>query len=133
MKARLIHAGIYAAVSGLLCTAAIAQNSTQEVQVTAHRGITTEKIGYDKAGIPITTAKVTLNVSLADLDLSTSEGTQEAKKRLFTASGEACMDLVNEFPEEMHTLQKCTRETSREAERELAKRVASAKEPGAGR
>ena len=132
MKTTLIRAGICTAVSGLLCTVAIAQK-VPEVQVQAHRGVTSKQIGRDRGGIPVSEATMSLGVSLADLDLSTSEGKSEAHRRIFTAAGEVCMDIVQEFPEEVHTLQKCTRETSRQAESELQRLVAQAGQPGINR
>ena len=132
MKTMLTKAAICAAVSGLLCTVAIAQK-IPEIEVHAHRGVTTQLVGRDKAGIPVTEATMTLGVSLADLDLSTSAGKGEAKKRIFSAAGEACMDIVREFPEEVHTLQKCTGETARAAENDLERRVAALESPGANR
>ncbi len=132
MKMTLTKAGICAAVSGLLCTVAVAQK-VPEVTVQAHRGVTTKQVGRDRAGIPVSEATMSLGVSLADLDLSTSAGEDEAKKRIFAAAGEVCMDIVREFPEEVHTLQKCTRETSRQAESELQRLVATAEKPGVAR
>jgi UrcA family protein len=132
MKTTLIKAGICAAVSGLLCTVAIAQK-IPEIQVRAHRGVTTQQVGRDRAGIPVSEATMSLGVSLADLDLSTDAGNDEAKKRIFAAAGEVCMDIVREFPEEVHTLQKCTRDTSRQAESELRRLVAAAGNPGVAR
>jgi hypothetical protein len=43
------------------------------------------------------------------------------------------MDIVQEFPEEVHTLQKCTRETSRQAETELQRLVAQTGQAGVNR
>ena len=132
MKTTLAKVVICAAASGLLCTVAIAQK-VPEVQVRAHRSVTTQRIGRDRGGIPIDEATMSLGVSLADLDLSTSAGNDEAKKRIFTAAGEVCMDIVREFPEEVHTLQKCTKDTSRQAERDLQRLVAEAGKPGVER
>jgi len=132
MKTMLTKAGICAAVSGLLCSVAIAQK-VPEIEVHAHRGVTTQQVGRDRAGVPVTEATMTLGVSLSDLDLSTSAGKDEAKKRIFSAAGEACMDIVREFPEEVHTLQKCTRETARQAQGDLQRRLAALESPGANR
>jgi UrcA family protein len=132
MKTTLIKAGICVAVSGLLCTVAIAQK-VPEVQVTAHRGVTTKQVGRDRMGIPIHEMTMSLGVSLADLDLSTSAGKNEANRRIFTAAGEVCNDMIQEFPDEVHTLQKCTRETSHQAQLELNRLVAQADQPGANR
>jgi UrcA family protein len=132
MKTMFIKAGICAAVSALLCTVAIAQK-VPEVQVTAHRGVTTKQVGRDRMGIPVSEMTMTLGVSLADLDLSTSSGKDEANRRIFAASGEVCNDMVREFPEEVHTLQKCTRETSHQAQLELNRLVAQAGTPGVER
>ncbi len=134
MKTTLTRAGICAAaVSGLLCTVANAQN-TAEVQVHAHRGVQSQQIGRDRAGIPISEATMTLGVNVSDLDLSTSAGEKEARQRIFAAAHEACMDIAREFPEEVHTIQKCQRQTSRDAEPELKKLVLAASEkPGAAR
>jgi len=132
MKTTLTRAGICVVVSALLGTVAIAQK-VPEVIVQAHRGVTTKSLGRDRLGIPVTEATMSLGVSLADLDLSTSAGKSEASQRIFKASGEVCMDLVNEFPEEVHTLQKCTRETSHQAEKQLQRLVATAAQPGVAR
>ena len=132
MKTTLIRAGICAAVSGLLCTVALAQK-VPEVTVHAHRGVTTKQVGRDRGGIPVTEATMSVGVSLGDLDLSTSAGKDEAHRRIFTAAGEVCMDIVQEFPEEVHSLQKCTRETSRQAENELQRLVAQTGQAGVNR
>ena len=132
MKTMLTRAGICAAVSGLVCTGAIAQKNL-EVEVHAHRVATSEQIGRDRMGIPISEATMSLGVSLSDLDLSTSAGTDEAKRRIFKAAGEVCMDIVREFPTEVHTVQKCTKDTSRQAESDLRRLVAEAGKPAVNR
>ena len=136
MNATLTKAGFFAAaIYGLLCTVSSAQNSaTPEVEVHAHRGVQSQQIGRDRAGIPITEATMTLGVSVSDLDLSTGDGQKEARQRIFAAAHEACMDIAREFPEEVHAIQKCQRETARDAEPELKKLVLAASEkPGAAR
>lgn len=132
MKTTLTRAGICVAVSGLLCTVAIAQK-VPDVEVHAHRGATSQQIGRDRMGIPISEATMSLDVSLSDLDLSTSTGKDEARRRISAAAGEVCSDIVREFPEEARTLQQCTRDTSRQAESELQRRVAAAGNPGLSR
>jgi len=128
----LISAGICGAVSGLLCTVAIAQK-VPDVEVHADRGATSQQIGRDRMGIPISKANMSLDVSLSDLDLSTSAGKNEARQRISKAAGEVCTAIIREFPTEARSLPQCTRDTSRQAEQELQRRVAEAATPGTTR
>jgi len=97
MKSSLSKLAISTAAFGLLCGAAIAQE-IQEVQVQATRAVNTKLVGRSSSGVPIVEMSLTYRVSLADLNLATNSGANEAARRVNDAAEAACKELNRQFP-----------------------------------
>ena len=129
MKSTLCKLATATAAFGLLCGAAIAQQS-QEVQVQATRAVNTKLVGRNTHGVPIVDLSLAYKVSLKDLDLSKSSGVKEAQRRVEAAANEACKEIGRQYPAGTPGESECTKAASAEAMVKVHQLVAAAEAAG---
>ncbi len=123
----IVHFKVAAATAALALAAgsAVAQ-STQEVKVQATRDVHAKVTGHSYTGIPIVDLSLTYGVSLADLDLSTNSGANEAAKRVSDAALAACKEIGRQYRDATPSEAECAKAASDKAMIRVHEMVASA-------
>jgi UrcA family protein len=95
-----------------------------------------EKAGVTSTGIPLTSFTLSYEVSLDDLDMTSSAGVAAAEKRINNAALEACKQINSEsthlFPSDKlsPSTEDCAKIAARKAMGKLHQALAAAKVPG---
>src|SRR5579862_6064724 len=117
-----VSIGLLAAVS--VAGIAIAQD-TGEVTVQASR-VVKKTIGTTASGIPIQDVSLSYGVSTAGLDLSSSSGAAELKKRVVEAAKAACKELGRQYPRSKPEDEACAKAAADKAMARVDELVAGA-------
>ena len=117
-----VAVGLLAAVS--VAGIAIAQD-TGEVTVQASRAVK-KTIGTTASGIPIQDVSLSYGVSTTGLDLSSSSGAAELKKRVAEAAKAACKELGRQYPGSQPEDDACTKSATDKAMVKVNELVAGA-------
>ena len=96
---------------------AVADKRPEQVTVEAARILTTEA-GQTYAGIPVKKLSLSYEVSLDDLDLSSSAGVAAAEKRVNNAAQAACKEIGHDSPFSQPSQEACAKAA---ADRAIAK------------
>jgi UrcA family protein len=98
--------------------------------------IVEEKAGFTSTGIPLRSFTLSYDVSLGDLDMTSSAGVAAAEKRINNAALEACKQINSEsthlFPADRlsPSIEDCAKDAARKAMVKLHQAIAAAKVPG---
>lgn len=111
--------------SAFVAATAMAQNAP-EVKVQATRDVHAKVAGQSYTGVPIVDLSLTYGVSLADLDLSTNSGANEAAKRVSDAATAACKEIGRQYRDATPSESECVKAASDKAMIQLHEMVASA-------
>jgi UrcA family protein len=82
---------------GAIGTATAADQKVEQVRVEASKIVST-KAGSTYSGIPVRNISLSYEVSLDDLDLTTSAGLIAAEKRVNNAAAAACKEINKQEP-----------------------------------
>jgi UrcA family protein len=127
MRAKFLSTAIGGLAIAAFGTAAIADQKFPQVRVEATRIVATD-VGRNYAGFPVKNIALSYEVSLDDLDLSTSTGLATAEKRINTAAEAACKEIGSAYPESMPADAKCATATARGPLAQLHKAAAATKQ-----
>lgn len=105
----------------------------QKLKVTVETSrIVEEKAGFTSTGIPLRSFALSYEVSLDDLDMTSSAGVAAAEKRINNAALEACKQINNEsthlFPTDQlsPSTEDCAKDAARKAMARLHQAIAAA-------
>jgi UrcA family protein len=125
MSKRLVTVAVALLAGGSVNAVVIAQEMG-EVTVQASR-VVKKVIGRTSSGVPIEDISLSYGVSTAGLDLSSSSGAAELKKRVTEAANAACKELSRQYPEATPTDAECVKNATDKAMVKVNDLVAAAK------
>lgn len=125
MSKRLITVAV-ALLAGVSVNAVVIAQEMGEVTVQASR-VVKKVIGTTSSGIPIEDISLSYGVSTSGLDLSSSAGAAELKKRVTNAANAACKELGRQYPDAQTTDAECVKKATDQAMVKVNDLVAAAK------
>ena len=125
MSKRLITVAV-ALLAGVSVNAVVIAQEMGEVTVQASR-VVKKVIGRTSSGVPIEDISLSYGVSTTGLDLSSSAGAAELKKRVTEAANAACKELGRQYPEATTTDAECVKNATDKAMVKVNDLVAAAK------
>ena len=125
MSKRLITVAV-ALLAGVSVNAVVIAQEMGEVTVQASR-VVKKVIGTTSSGIPIEDISLSYGVSTTGLDLSSSAGAAELKKRVTNAANAACKELGRQYPDAQTTDAECVKQATDKAMVKVNDLVAAAK------
>jgi UrcA family protein len=125
MSKRLITVAV-ALLAGVSVNAVVVAQEMGEVTVQASR-VVKKVIGTTSSGIPIEDISLSYGVSTTGLDLSSSAGAAELKKRVTQAANAACKELGRQYPEATTTDAECVKSATDKAMVKVNDLIAAAK------
>ena len=128
MRMILVNAALGGLALAAFGPAIAADQKLEQVRVEATR-IVTSDAGKSYSGIPVKNIALSYEVSLDDLDLSTSEGVAAAEKRINAAAIDACKELGSKHPDATPADEKCAKSAARAPLAKLHKAAAATKSP----
>jgi UrcA family protein len=128
MRTILIGAAVAGLAVAAVGTASAAEQKLEQVRVEATRIVTTDA-GMSYSGVPVRNVALSYEVSLDDLDLSTSEGVATAEKRINTAAMDACKEIGSKHPSSTPEDAQCAKQAAHAPLAKLHKAVAASKAP----
>jgi UrcA family protein len=125
MSKRLITVAV-ALLAGVSVNAVVIAQEMGEVTVQASR-VVKKVIGRTSSGVPIEDISLSYGVSTTGLDLSSSAGAAELKKRVTEAANTACKELGRQYPEATTTDAECVKNATDKAMVKVNDLIAAAK------
>ena len=127
MSKRLIKVAV-ALLAGVSVNAVVIADEMGEVTVQAQR-VVKKVIGRTSSGIPIEDISLSYGVSTTGLDLSSSAGAAQLKKRVTDAANAACKELGRQYPDATTSDAECVKNATDKAMVRVNELLAAAKKP----